>query len=93
MSEDTLMGYIRSRLDEMDHKLDGIAHLAERISPLESNQNRHDKRLEVLEQGHETLSLEQARQDGRNNIIAWILGLIGAPLVVGLALLGMERLM
>lgn len=93
MSEDTLMGYIRSRLDAMDHKLDGIAHLAERISPLESSQSLHNGRLTALEEGQEAIALAYAKQDGRNTVIAWLLGLIGAPLVVGLALIGMDRLL
>lgn len=89
---DRIVGPIADRMEGMDRKLDALVHLGERISPLEQGQDRTDKRLAAIEDNQTTMSAKQAKTEGQNQVISWLLGLIGAPVLVTLVGLGLAKL-
>lgn len=49
-------------------------------------------RVSAVENGHVEINKELLIQRGRNQVIMWALGLLGAPLIVTLAGLGIAKL-
>lgn len=86
---DRLIQPLVGRFDRMEQKLDKTL---EHVPVLQAAQSRTDIRLQELETKAEAQALALAKTDGRNNVISWILGLLGAPLVVALAGAGIAKI-
>lgn len=82
---DRVVHPITERMGRMESKLDEALRLHEVQAVQSAAQIRTDARVLQLEQDAEKTRTELATAKGRNLVINWILGLIGAPLVVALA--------
>lgn len=100
---DRLLGPLVTRLDHMDarqredtqqlnSKLDGVIQTTHRVQTAENNLTDVKKRLDDMEVRLETHALELGRTKGRNEVIMWVLGVIGGPVVGALVLAGIVKL-
>jgi hypothetical protein len=100
---DRMIAPVAQRLDQMDQrqredtqqlhtKLDGMLAVAQKIQTHENTMGDLKDRLSDLEQGQSNQQGELNQMKGRNQVVSWILGLIGAPVVVALVLAGIAKL-
>ena len=85
---DLLLEPIKSQLGQMNHKIDQVIHLGEKVAIAEAADIRHDTRLGDLETIQANHATELAEVRGGNRVIVWVLGLIGAPIVATLCVAG-----
>lgn len=100
---DRLLGPLVTRLDHMDarqredtqqlnSKLDGVIQTTHRVQTAENSLIDVKKRMDDMEVRLETHALELGRTKGRNEVIMWVLGVIGGPVVGALVLAGIVKL-
>lgn len=90
---DRVVQPIAERMGRMETKLDQALAQKEDIAVQQAAQQRTDARLAELETTVGSQSAKLNRAEGRNTIINWILGLVGAPIVVALAAAGIAKFM
>lgn len=99
---DRLIAPIVQRLDQMDQrqredahilhtKLDGVAGITHRVHGVEGAAESLKTRLDGIDEKQAEHAIQLARTQGRNDIIGWALGLIGAPVVVTLVIVGISK--
>jgi hypothetical protein len=84
---------IYRRLDSMDHKLDEVVRLSEKVAAHEKASEHMDGRVGRLEANETTTATEMSYIRGRNSVIIALLGLVGAPVTVALVLAGLAALL
>ena len=100
---DRLVGPLVNRLDQMDarqredtqqlhSKLDGVIAVTHEVRTTASTVEDLRGRMAGLEEAHDDHGRRLAKTDGRNEVIVWVLGLIGAPVTVALCLAGIAKL-
>lgn len=100
---DRMIAPVAQRLDQMDQrqredtqqlhaKLDGMLAVAQKIQSQETAMGDLKDRVDDLEKGHGDQQNELNQMRGRNQVVSWLLGLIGAPIVVALVLAGIAKL-
>lgn len=100
---DRLLGPLVSRLDQMDErqrqdtqqlhaKLDGVIQTTHRVQTAENALTDMRSRLDAVEARQEEHAGELGRTKGRNEVIMWVLGVIGGPVVGALVLAGIVKL-
>lgn len=89
---DLVLEPLKTQLSQLNSKIDQVVHLGEKVATAEAADVRHDARLAGLEATQTTHAAELALVRGRNQVITWILGLIGAPIVVALVGAGLMSL-
>jgi hypothetical protein len=100
---DRLIAPIVSRLDQMDErqrqdtrllhaKLDGVADVTHKVNQSESAAVLQSSRIDKLEDDQETTNTALAKMAGRNEVIVWVLGVIGGPITIALCLAGIAKL-
>lgn len=72
-------------------KLDEVVAVAQRISVVEGHRDQHETRLSSVEAEQQALKIENAELRGRNAVIAWMLALIGAPIIAALSAAGLAQ--
>lgn len=99
---DRLIAPVVQRLDQMDNrqredaqhlhsKLDAVAAVGHRVQGVESAAQDLRDRLEEIENTQVSQAASLARTQGRNDVIVWVLGVIGGPVVVALTLAGIAK--
>lgn len=76
----------------MDGKLDKAVEVAHRVSAQEALAAQRDAEIAQIKATQAVHKSELDRSNGRNQVIVWVLGLIGAPTTVGLVLAGISKL-
>lgn len=100
---DRMIGPIVGRLDQMDQrqredtlalhaKLDIAAAVAHQVTGMARQHDDIDGRVKVVEDGVDDLKKEINTTNGRNQVIIWLLGGLGGPIVVALTLAGIAKL-
>jgi hypothetical protein len=99
---DRLIAPVVQRLDQMDTrqredaqhlhaKLDAVAAVGHRVQNFEGTAQDLKHRLEEVENNQIAQAASLARTQGRNDVIVWVLGVIGGPVVVALTLAGIAK--
>jgi hypothetical protein len=88
---DRVMEPMRASLINIEKKLDQVSIISERVATQGEAHNSLNERLVKVEGIQVKDSVELAELRGVNKIISWILGLVGAPLIVVLAGAGLAR--
>lgn len=89
---DRIMDPVKSQLSEMNTKIDRMTAMAERVALHEASQRGLEDEVDKLKNEVAAQAISNAELRGRNSIISWILGLVGAPLAVMLIGAGIARL-
>lgn len=100
---DRMITPLVDRLDQMDarairdnqtiqNKLDIAAQIGHQITASDTRQDGIEKRQDIQDATLLALAADMNVQKGRNQIITWLLALLGAPVVVALALAGIAKL-
>lgn len=82
----------REDLGALAEKIDNLAEIARHLDSQSVLQQTMKERLDGQENTIITLTARMTLQEGRNQVVAWLLGLVGAPIVVGLSLAGIAKL-
>lgn len=100
---DRMIDPLVRRLDQQDQdrrvdmaalgqKIDKIADIAHQIAAHDARANNTENRLADAEESLLALASRINIQEGRNQVIVWLLGLVGAPLTVMLVAAGIAKL-
>lgn len=73
-------------------KIDKVADIAHQITAHDARATNTEGRLSEAEESILSLASRINIQEGRNQVIVWILGLVGAPLTVMLVAAGIAKL-
>ena len=84
---------VRNQYHTLDSKLDRVLAIGERVAAQERETSNLDGRVIRVEneQGLHKTTLDTLR--GRNQVILWLMGIVGAPILVLLSAAGISNIM
>lgn len=100
---DRMIGPIVGRLDQMDHrqredtlalhaKLDIAATVAHQVTSMARQHDDFSTRMTSVEDSLDAHKAQLDQAQGRNQVIIWLMGGLGGPIVVALCLAGIAKL-
>lgn len=84
---DRIVEPLRAELRGVDGKLDKVLAIGERVAAVE----QHAPRLIKLETTADEHKIKLAKVEGRNQVLMWVMTVIGAPTVLTLIGLGLQH--
>ncbi len=83
----------REDVQALHSKLDSFNRIGEIIAAAEQRSEHHDERLAAVEGDAKSMAAELATVKGRNQVIGWVLTIVGGPAVAALGVAGIAKIL